>query len=190
MGVLSQVLWKFIWQRAIERRDINRYPWPTFLWADESQHFITRYDSIFQMTSRSARAMTVYLTQSLPNYYSVMTRHETDSLLANLSTRIWHRNNCTVTNSAATETIARTRQFRWSSGTSMTDNALGEERISRNVGGADSVEDQILPGEFQRLRSGGPLNQRLVDGIVYENGRMWSSGRNYLRVTFSQSDVP
>lgn len=189
VGILSQVLWKFIWQRAVERRDISRHPWPVFLWADEAQNFATRYDAAFQMTSRSAMAMTVYLTQSLANYSAIMNHHETDSLLANLGTRVWHRNNCTVTNAAAADTIARTRQFRWNSSTSMTDGAFGEQRISRNVGGADSVEHQILPGEFQLLRTGGPPNQFLVDGIVYENGRIWSSGKNYLRVVFPQTDV-
>lgn len=189
VGALSQVLWKFVWQRAVERRDIRVHPHPVFLWADESQHFTTRYDATFQMTSRSVRVMTVYLTQSLANYSAVMTRHETDSLLANLATRVWHRNNCTVTNAAASETIARTRQFRWNSGTSTTDDANGEQRVSRNVGGTDSIEHQILPGEFQLLRNGGPPNQCQVDGIVYENGRIWSNGRNYLRVTFSQNDA-
>lgn len=190
IGVLSQVLWKFIWQRAVERRDIDSNPAPCFVWADEAQHFITKYDATFQMTSRSARAMTVYLSQSLPNYLAVMTRHETDSLMANLATKIWHRNSCSVTNAAAADTIARQRQFRFTTGTSVTEGGSGEERVSRNVGGGDTIEHQFLPGDFQFLRSGGPANERLVDAIVYENGRIWSSGKNYLRVTFCQSDVP
>lgn len=190
VGVMSQVLWKFIWQRAVERRDVTRAGAPVFLWADESQHFITKYDAVFQMTSRSARAMAVHLTQSLPNLYSAMTRNEADALLANLATRIWHRNSCTITNTAAADTIARTRQLRWNSGTSTSDGADGEPHVSRTVGGADTVEHQLLPGEFQALRSGGPPNQGLVDGIVYQNGRLWSTGKNYLHVTFPQSYDP
>jgi hypothetical protein len=186
VGVLAQVLWKQVWQRAAERRNIQAHPTPTFLWADESQHFITKYDATFQMTSRSARAMTVYLTQSLPNYYALMSRHETDSLLANLATRIWHRNSCVVTNAAAAETIAKSRQYRWSSGTSLSEGFDGAQRTSRNTGGSDSVEHQLLPGFFQSLRSGGAENDLLVDAVVFENGRIWSTGKNFLKATFSQ----
>lgn len=190
VGVLSQVLWKYCWQRAVERRDVSKSPVPTFLWADEAQHFVTGYDASFQMICRSARAMTVYISQALPNFYSVMTRNETEALLANMATRIWHRNSCTVTNAAAVETIARQRQFRWTAETSFTEGRGGGERISRNMGGGDAIAHQILPADFQVLRSGGPENKLLVDGIVYENGRIWSSGKNHLKVTFSQNDVP
>jgi hypothetical protein len=190
VGALSQILWKFVWQRAVERRSFARNPIPVFLWADENQYFVTKYDAIFQMTSRSAGVMAVHLTQSLPSLYAALARHEADSLLANLATRIWHRNSCVVTNTAAADTIARNRQFRWSSGTTTTDSETGEERVSRNAGGTDAIEHQLLPIEFQSLRSGGPPNEGLVDAIVYQNGRIWSSGKNHLRVTFSQSNDP
>jgi hypothetical protein len=187
VGAMAQTLFKHIWQRAVERRDPERSPRPAFLWADEAQHFSTRYDAIFQMTSRSSRVITVLLTQSLPGLHAAIGRNESDSLLANLATRIWHRNSCVVTNTAAADTIARSRQSRWSSGTSTTDGPNGEPRVSRTQGTAESVEHQLLPVEFQTLRSGGPQHSGQVDAIVYQSGRLWSTGKTYLRVTFPQN---
>lgn len=42
LGRLAQVLWKHLWQKAAEARDISTNPRHVFLWADESQHFISR----------------------------------------------------------------------------------------------------------------------------------------------------
>ena len=129
------------------------------------------------------------LTQNVPNYLSVLSKAEVDSLLGNLATKIWHRNSCTVTNTLAAETIARSRQFRWSTGLSTSDGASGGHHLSHNVGGSDSVELEILPGDFQFLRAGGPENQFEVDAIVYQAGRLFAgSSKNYLRVTFNQKD--
>lgn len=189
MGRLAQVLWKHLWQKAAEARDVQTNPRHVFMWADESQHFISRSDPLFLTTSRSAKVITVLLTQNVPNYSSVLSRPEVDSLLGNLATKIWHRNSCTVTNTLAAETIARSRQFRWSTGLSMSHGESGGQRTSHNVGGSDGVELELLPGDFQFLRAGGPENQFEVDSIIYQAGRLWAgSGKNYLRVTFNQKD--
>lgn len=189
LGRLAQVLWKHLWQKAAEARDITTNPRHVFMWADESQHFISRADPLFLTTSRSAKVITVLLTQNVGNYLSVLSRAEVDSLLGNLATKIWHRNSCTVTNTLAAETIARSRQFHWTTGLSMSDAAAGDQRLSHNVGGSDGVEFDLLPGDFQFLRSGGPEHGFEVDAIIYQAGRIWSgSGKNYLRVTFNQKD--
>jgi len=64
-------------QRAIERRpeltdghSIESIR-PIFIAADEAQFWATgATDTHFQMTARSARGLTVYSTQSIPNFYS------------------------------------------------------------------------------------------------------------------------
>jgi hypothetical protein len=84
LGQFAQVLFKFIWQRAVERRisaDMSREAAqaavrPVFLWADESQFFVNSYDALFQSTARSSRACTVYLTQNLPSYFLGFRRAE------------------------------------------------------------------------------------------------------------------
>ena len=127
------------------------------------------------------------MTQNVPNYLSVLSRSECDSLLGNLATKIWHRNSCTVTNQLAADTIARSRQFRWSAGMSTTEAAWGTGRVSHNVGGSDAVDWEVIPGDFQFLRSGGPQHDFEVEGIIYQAGRLWAgSGKNYLHVTFNQ----
>jgi hypothetical protein len=189
LGRLAQVLWKHLWQKAAEARDITTNPRHVFAWMDEAQHFVSRSDPLFLTTSRSAKVVTVLLTQNVPNYSSVLSRADVDSLLANLSTKIWHRNSCTVTNQLAADIIARSRQFHWTTGLSMGEEMFGANKISHNVGGSDIVDWEMLPGDFQFLRSGGPLNHFEVDSIIYQAGRLWAgSGKNHIRVTFNQKD--
>jgi hypothetical protein len=191
VGQLAQVLFKFIWQRATERRDVSKFPRPVFMWADESQLFVNSHDAVFQTTARSSRACTVYLTQNLSNYYAALggerSKAEVNSLLGNLQTKIFHANGDSVTNNWAADLFAKSYQYRTTSGTSTRDSDAGRGSSSRNTGGHESLENQVLPIEFSRLRKGGPENDWCVDGFVFEGGREWkTSGKNYLRVTFKQ----
>ncbi|MRS63112.1 TraM recognition domain-containing protein, partial [Larkinella terrae] len=115
-GRAAQVVYKYIWQQATERRDVAANPRPVFLWVDEAQNFATEYDMQFQATARSSRACTVYLTQNLPNYYAEMggegSRHRVNSLVGNLQTKIWHANSDPETNNHAAEVIGRSWQQR------------------------------------------------------------------------------
>lgn len=95
LGRISQVIWKYLWQRATEARRVTPGSRPVFLWADEAQNFITAKDMDFQATARSSRACTIYLTQSLSTYLAVLGRDGeghavTDSFLGNLQTKIFH----------------------------------------------------------------------------------------------------
>lgn len=87
-----------------------------FLWADESQYFVNAYDTDFQSTCRSARACTVFLTQSLPTYYARMggqnAKHKADMLLANFVTKVFHNSADPETNRWAADTIGRSLQRR------------------------------------------------------------------------------
>jgi type IV secretory pathway TraG/TraD family ATPase VirD4 len=191
VGQLAQVLFKFIWQRATERRDIRKFPRPVFLWADESQLFMNSHDALFQQTARSSRAATVYLSQNLSNYFAALggerSKAEVNSLLGNLQTKIFHANGDSVTNNWAADLFAKSWQFRGSSGTSTRDGTLGQQTVSKNSGGSDSLDYEVLPREFTTLRKGGSENGECVDGIVFQGGRIWTaSKRNHLHVTFKQ----
>lgn len=118
-GVIGQHLFKFMWQRAVLGRnglDPSQRDRPVFLWADESQYFVNAFDTDYQSTCRSARACTVYLTQSLPTYYARIggehAKHRADMLLANFVTKIFHNNADPETNRWAADTIGRTLQRR------------------------------------------------------------------------------
>jgi hypothetical protein len=118
-GITGQQLFKYMWQRAVLARnalDPRHRDRPVFCWADEAQYFVNSFDAEFQSTCRSAKACTVYLTQSLPTYYARIggdqPQHRADMLLANFVTKIFHNNPCPVTGRWASDTIGRSLQYR------------------------------------------------------------------------------
>lgn len=200
VGQFAQVLWKYAFQRSIERRSVAASPRPVFLWADEAQHFVTSYDHSFQTTCRAARVATVLLSQNYSNFIAALggnekARAETDSLLANLNTKILHANGDAVTNEWASRLIGRSRQFLASGNNSYDAEdqwtaSLGIDWIghsgSTTAGFSETFEFEVQPREFTRLRTGGPP-QWMVDGIVFQNGRMFeASGRTWLETAFRQ----
>jgi len=192
-GQLAQILFKFIWQKSTERRDVSRHGKPVFLWADEAQYFATSHDAIFQSTARSARTATVYLTQNLPGYLATIGaggngQPAVHALMGNLATKIFHANTCPQTNLWAAETIARHWQFRGNSGTSTSEDDRSGSRVSRSVGATDTLNFQVEPHEFTLLRKGGSENDLCVDAFVFQAGRIWNSTQqNHVKVTFRQS---
>ena len=130
LGQFAQVLFKFVWQRAVERRIpplIDRKTAeetirPVFLWADESQFFANSYDALFQSTARSSRACTVYLTQNLPSYFAAFgganSRSEVEAFIGNLQTKIFHANGDPTTNNWAADSMGKTRQMQFYGGRS------------------------------------------------------------------------
>jgi len=118
-GIIAQQLFKFMWQRTVLSRNAlapRHRDRPVFLWADEAQYFVNSFDTDFQSTCRSAKACTVFLTQSLPTYYSKMggenSKHRADMLLANFQTKVFHNNADPETNRWAADTIGRIIQRR------------------------------------------------------------------------------
>lgn len=189
MGVFAQVLFKFCWQRAVERRSIVPDSPPVFLWADESQHFVNEHDVGFQTTSRSSRVATVLLTQNLPNYHFALGGNSqakalVDSLLGNLTTKIFHNNTCVETNLYASRLFGQeyvgTQSQSFNMGGSRTDPSYG----------SNSQEDlrfTVEPREFTNLFKGGPPNGFIVEGIVHQGGKTFNASQeNSLIVQFNQ----
>lgn len=119
-GVLAQLIFKYVWMKATERRTITPQTRPVFLWGDEAQLFTSSYDMEFQSTARSSRASTVLLTQNLPSFYSRIggdqPEHTVNAMMGNLRTKIFHNNDCTTTNQWATELIGKETVWRQSFG--------------------------------------------------------------------------
>lgn len=184
-GRAAQVIYKYMWQQAAERRDTSGNPRPVFLWVDEAQNFATEYDMQFQATARSSRACTVYLTQNLPNYYAEMggahSKYRVDSLVGNLQTKIWHANSDPETNNHAAETIGRS----WHKKKGISVNA-GIDNYSAGQSVTESYDFDVIPQAFTKLRKGGPLNGFNVDAVLFQNGRVWSDGRTHLHSIFNQ----
>ncbi len=192
-GRLAQVLYKTLWQRAVERRadmsGSSALPSPVFLWADESQYFVTSQDMTFQQTARSSRAATVYLTQNLPNYYAMMGEGNessavTDSLLGNLQTKIFHANGDPVTNEWGQRLFGEYLGSMKS--TTESDEGTSETRQEAFV--------PLVPARvFTKLTKGGEVNSGKVEGIVFQGGRVWAGAnadRNALRHVFLQNVKP
>jgi hypothetical protein len=197
VGRLSQVLMKYLFMRSIERRPQSDDMRPVFLWADESQNFTSDYDFQFQTTARSARACTVYLTQSISNYYATLGggeegRAKVDSLLGNLNTKIFHASGDAVTNEWAAELIGRTSQFLVTANHSRPIDVFSElfgfgSDTEASSGVNETIEYEVQPRRFTALRRGGFANSGLVDAIVFQGGRRFLvGGRTWLQTTFRQ----
>jgi hypothetical protein len=113
-GVIAQQLMKFAWQRSIVSRNSlppkyrDRF---VFLWSDEAQEFVNSYDGEFLGLCRDSRCCVVYLTQSLPTYYSKMggstARDDAEALIGKFITHVYGGNSCPVTNEFASRVIGK-----------------------------------------------------------------------------------
>ncbi len=201
IGQFAQVLWKHAFQRSIERRDVAQNGRPCFVFVDEAQHFVTAYDMQFQTTCRAVRVATVLLSQNYSNFIAALGggeqgRAETDSLLANLNTKILHANGDPVTNEWAASLIGRSRQFLASGNTSHDADdewsaSLGLDWLggvgTTSAGFNETYEYEVQPREFTQLRTGGPANDWMVDAIVFQNGKVFgATDRTWLRTSFRQ----
>lgn len=186
IGQLAQTLLKYVWQRASERRDLIRYPRPAFLWCDEAQFFATATDADFQSTARSSRIATVYLTQNVGAYYMQLGEPQTHNLMGNLQTKLFHANGDPMTNNWAADLFSKSWQFRGSAGSS-TNQASAGQTVTTNYGTSDSLDFDVLPGEFTGLRKGGPEHGYCVEAIAFQGGRIWNAThKNHIRVGFGQ----
>lgn len=107
-GLLIQAAWKFLLQRAIERRaDKGRgEARPVFIWADEGHLFFSQHDIDFQPTARDCRAAHVILSQSLHNFYQLgHSPHAVEGVFATMNTQVFHANGDLDTNTWASEKL-------------------------------------------------------------------------------------
>lgn len=185
IGRDSQIMFKYIWQRAMENCDPDTTRRPVFLWADEAQHFLHEHDTMSQTTARSARIATVYLSQNLPNYLANMggkqSKHLVDSFLGTLGTKFFHANGDMQTNNYGSEIIG--------------DAQFVESTISTNMNGSDfsmgkskgvKFDRRVRPEHFALLRTGGLSNQFLVQAYVHLQSSHYSKSPNYFLITFNQ----
>lgn len=202
-GRMAAVVWKYLFQRAAERRRAGEVARPLFLFADEAQLFVTSADAIFQTTARAARVATVYLTQNLPNLYAELGgdgrgKARVDSLLGNLQTKVFHQNACPVTNAWTAETIARVLLRRNSSSTNIgleygqTPGGNGRNNsASAGMGYSEQMDFEVSPREFMTLAKGGPDFDHVVTAILFGGGRQFPpAGRVWLPIAFNQLRAP
>jgi hypothetical protein len=182
VGRFAQVLIKTVWQRAIERSPQKDKP--VFLWADEAQFFATKEDMLFQTTARSSGCATVYLTQNINNYYAMMPgrdpRSLTDSLLGNLTTKIFHANGDPTTNQWAQRLFG-------SEGGQLTSQSVQGSQLSYSTSETQPFS-VVQVRDFATLRRGGAMNKGVVDGIIFRSGFKHADRKvTVLRTSFLQA---
>jgi hypothetical protein len=196
VGRMAAVLWKYCLQKSVERRADNAdgRGRPLFIWADECQHFTSRYDPLFQATARSSRAASVYLTQNVPSLSATLGagpegKAMTDSLLGNMGTKIFHANSDRETNQLASDLVGKRLQTlrSFGSGSCLSLGAQASVGASSNLGRSENMDYEIQPMEFSTLRKGGAENAHTSDALVFQNGRLWAgTGRTWQKIAFRQ----
>jgi hypothetical protein len=184
VGRDSQIMFKYIWQRAMEKRDVTINPRPVFLWADEAQHFLHEYDAEYQATARSSRIATVYISQNLPNYFAAMGgesgTYKVKSFLGTLATKLFHANADMETNEYASELVGDAYFEDLSDSVTIADNFSS----TKNKG---LILERILrPESFVRLKTGGPKNNYIVEAVIHKQGDPFHTNSNHAKVYFSQ----
>lgn len=185
IGQLGQVLYKWIWQQAMERRDVNQHPRPVFLYADEAATFATGTDVLFQSTARSQNLATVYLVQNLPMLEEALGENDLYGLIGNLRTKCFSNNDCTVTNKWAADCIGMGRtikpNFSQKSGSSLLDDD------GPTVGGNVDWDYSVHSSEFLTLKSGGVANDLTVTTVLFKGDRTFRyTNKCYLPVGWPQ----
>jgi hypothetical protein len=184
-GMQSQCLIKYIFQRAFERRNVNHSGRPLFIYADECQTFLHPKDSDFQNTARSSRVAVVYITQNIHNLYSSMggnnSEHRVKSFMSTLCTKIFLANTDVETNLYASSLIGKGYRKDYSESSTI----AGKLSITESV--KNELSEMVRPEEFAYLKTGGPLNEGLVEGYVILQGKTFDTGFNFKKVTFKQS---
>jgi hypothetical protein len=177
-------MFKYIWQKAMERRNVAQNGRPVFLWADEAQHFIHEHDTEYQATARSSRIATVYLSQNLPNYYANMGGSKSDykvkAFLGTLCTHIYHANGDLDTNNYASSKIGDAYTEDHSSSSTLSG------QFSTTQGKSYRLERIVRPEEFATLLTGGPRNGLVTEAYVHLQGATFADGRNFKKVKFRQ----
>ena len=192
-GVITQMIFKDAFQtEVLARHDLppehrGRF---VFCYADEAQEFWTESrDAEFFAMSRSSRCSTIYLTQSLNSIYAKFgggNAHDRGlHAIASMGVRIHCANNCTTTNTWASESIGKGVQLRASfnenSGTSSSygfSMGMGtNEGSSSGYGGSSSHSSSGAGGGSSS--SGSSWNVGRSSGTNENRGRNQSGGESH-----------
>jgi hypothetical protein len=185
-GRFAGIVWKYCAQLAFERRQDRERP--VFIFVDESHHFLTDYDQLFQTTARSSRCAVVYLTQSLSNYYALSPgntgKQRVDSMCNCLKTKILHQCSHPETRQSFAEAIGKHRVTIVSESTTF---GPGKPISGKNE--APGMDYWAFPDRATYLKTGGLANGCQVEGIIYKAGKNFGDKPYLLVADFDQRNV-
>lgn len=200
-GRVANLAFKYCFQVATLRRmqptEKDTFLRPVFLWADEAQNFITKFDAEYQAVARSAGGCTVYLTQNRESFRRVLGDNDAvDSLLGNLQAKFFCQNS-----GDTNEWAAKLLGEHWMqvTGTNVgqsrndTTQALATGSHSSGVSRSEQRRYFVEPSLFTTLKKGGELNNFQVEVIAYNGGNLFVHEHNgkkellpYQLLTFDQ----
>jgi hypothetical protein len=148
----------------------------------------------FAATARQSRCANIWLTQNISNLYVALGGHDAgqaaaDSLLGLCQTKIFHSNSDPVTNQWAANLLGRRKQRFMSISVNhppVDPLPLFYQSPQFSTGLSEAFEHAVQPHEFARIPKGGPANGMQAGAIVFQGGRVWSSGETYLFTSVKQ----
>jgi hypothetical protein len=185
--------WKYLTQRRVLARNAMPGDPIHVCWCDEASQFANSFDGIYAAQSRSHLGCLVFLAQSLHSYYSVFKgesgRHQADALLSGFGHRLFHSiNDVQTAEWASALTGKRLEVFIGGSmqpAQDVYDELMGHQQFSGNF--SMHYEPGLQARDFmQGLRTGGKRNGFICDARLIKSGEPFSSGDNFLHVSFSQ----
>ena len=193
-------LWKRAVQRAIERRldgwtgdkSLIR---PTVIVSDDGHFFTNKSDNEFQSTSRSARGISLLLTQGIPSLMNEVgkeSKSQVDELLMNLQCKFFCQTDDLPTREYASKLCGERKVRRRSGGVNAGTSAKGGSSSGTNSGWSEAWEPYFRESEFGQLRMGGVANNCMVDVIVKLPARKFKANGGWpaMKVAFDQNYEP
>jgi hypothetical protein len=180
-GRIANLLWKYCAQIAILRRkqlnQKNRYLPPVFIYADEYQNFVGKFDSEYQAVARSAGGCTVALSQTREALRNQLHSNDAvDSLLANLQAKFFCQNTGDTNEWASKSVLGERWVTAAQRSVGVTENSL-EVIAARGGSVTTSLSDQLRryvdPAIFATLKRGGPKHDFEVQCVFYNGGELF-----------------
>jgi type IV secretory pathway TraG/TraD family ATPase VirD4 len=178
-----QILVKYLWQLAMEKRVIIPSSLPCVLWCDECTLFSHERDAEFQATARSSRIATVYLTQNINQFFATSgpkSEYRVKGFLGTISTKFFLSNADWESNKYASDLIGDGVFYDHTSSITIAG------KPTQTEGQSIKIEKHVRPEEFMSLKTGGPNNNFLVEAYIHCQGDPQFKGLNFSKVTFSQ----
>jgi hypothetical protein len=180
-GVIGQVLFKYIWQRAALARNSlapEHRERPIFSYFDEAQETVHSYDGEALSVSRSSKICPVAMTQSLPAYYARIggdnPRDAAQALVGRYMSHVYFANACPETNEYASRVIGKVvkRRRNASNGTSQSINLGMSEGSNENSGSSSNYGSSFGSSSGQ-----GSSNFNQGSAHNSGSGNNWGSNR-------------
>lgn len=196
-GQQVSIVWKVLTQRCVLRRDVKEQPLPVVLWQDEFQlTALPDLDSSTQAVSRSAKLVTVAITQNCPLLIASLgggpkAEKEAHALIANFQTKLLCANTDKETNEYMSHLLGH--RFHQQYGGSINQQPydpvkefMGQHQSNAHVSFNEHWFPDVPPEEFTRLKKGGEEYGFEVACYVTQGGRRFSNGKTWVKASFKQ----